>query len=157
MDQWRTELACGDVVTVRRAEEADVRAVAALIGEMENRAYPLEAFYERWSEQLRDGHHTCLVACMDDVVMGCLNLRCEWQLHHDRPVAEIMEMAVAGGSCGKGVGGVLFTAACRLARQLGCELIEVHSKNERAAAHRFYEREGMVKTHVHFTLPLGVD
>lgn len=154
MERHGIELADGRACCVRRAEEGDLGRIAALIGDMERHGFAPEPLYARWSEQLDCGRYTCLVACVDHEVAGLINLRCEWQLHHERPVAEIMELVVDPGERGRGVGGVLFGAASRLARKLGCELIEVHSKNERTAAHRFYERQGMVKTHVHLTLPL---
>lgn len=154
MDRYETTLEDGRACCVRQAHDEDFRRVFALIGDMEGHAFALWPARERWTAQRSDDRYACLVACADREVIGFINVRVEEQLHHERPVAEIMELVVDGAYRGCGVGTVLFDAARRLARRRGCELIEVHSKTERVRAHRFYERQGMARTHVHLTLPL---
>ena len=154
MERYEVRLADGRTCCVRPARDDDARRVFELIGDMEGRRFAPGPALERWSAPRRDDRYACLVACADGEVIGVVNVRCEEQLHHVRPVAEIMELAVDGAWRGLGAGSGLFGAACRLARQRGCELIEVHSKTERARAHRFYRRQGMARTHVHLTLPL---
>lgn len=139
--------------TVREATPSDVQTLCALVGDMEHETFDLDAFAERFASQAAGGRHTCLACERDGEVLGMLNLRIEDQLHHARPAAEIMELVVAGGHRGEGLGAVLLERAQRLAVERGCEVLEVTSKTERTAAHRFYEREGMRKTHYRLSMP----
>lgn len=141
-------------LAVRRAARSDEDLVYRLLCDMESAAFKREAFSQRFSALLADGHRPCYIVEVDGVAAGYLSLRIECPLHHERPVAEIVELVVAPEVRNRGVGSALFAHVCQCARQSGCELIEVHSKLARVAAHRFYERMGMVKTHVHLTKSL---
>ena len=145
----------GGETTIREATSAGVPALCALVGDMEHEAFELAAFGERLSAQRAGGLHTCLVCERGGAVLGMLNLRIEDQLHHARPAAEIMELVVADGHRGEGLGAALLEHARRLAAERGCEVLEVTSKMEREAAHRFYERMGMRKTHYRLSMTPG--
>lgn len=143
---------------VREARPGDERALHALICALEEREFPFEPFCTRLRAQAADGRHTCLV--YEDAgdagrVVGMLNMRIEPQLHHELPTAEILELVVDASQRGRGVGALLFAAARERASEAGCEQLELASNARRVDAHRFYEREGMDKSHVHFTMPLS--
>ena len=137
---------------IREATSADVPALCALVSDMEHEAFDLAAFRRRFSVQRAGGFHTCLVCERGGTVLGMLNLRIEDQLHHASSAAEIMELVVADGHRGEGLGAALLERARRLAEERGCEVLEVTSKMEREAAHRFYERMGMRKTHYRLSM-----
>lgn len=139
---------------VREARVGDEQALWQLICALEQQEFPFPSFCERLRAQAADGRHTCLVAEVDGVVAGMMNMRIEPQLHHERPTAEVLELVVDAGQRRCGVGKRLFAAACARAREAGCELIELSSNAVRHDAHRFYEREGMTRSHAHFTMPL---
>ncbi len=90
----------------------------------------------------------------DGDALGLLSLRMEEQLHHCEKIAEVMEFAVAAPHRSQGAGQALFESACKIAAQCGCAQIEVCCARPRAGAHRFYEREGMKRSHFKFTMPL---
>ena len=144
-----------DGTVVRAATAADARALCALVGDMEGEELDLAAFARRLGAQLADSRYSCLVCDEGGEVLGMLNLRIEDQLHLARPVAEVMELVVVPGRRGEGLGARLLESACRAAVERGCELLEVTSKFERRDAHRFYEREGMSKTHYRLSMPLA--
>lgn len=139
---------------VRDAVPADERAIHGLICELEGRTFAYAPFCERLRAQMADGRHVCLVAEAGGAVAGVINLRIEPQLHHERPTAEILELVLDPGARCRGLGARLLAAARARAVAAGCEELEVHSNVVRTRAHRFYEREGMVKTHEHFTCAL---
>ena len=141
-------------VLVRRARPEDEGLVRRLVEDMEGYDFAPEPFSRRFGELLGDARRACFVVELDGSPAGYIALRVEHPLHHERPVAEVVELAVSPEARGQGLGAALLGHACDYARDEGCELIEVHSKVERTRAHRFYEREGMRKTHVHLTMPL---
>jgi GNAT superfamily N-acetyltransferase len=51
---------------------------------------------------------------------------------------------------GQGVGRFLVSALVERARDAGCVVLDLDSGLQRADAHRFYEREGFIKTSFHF-------
>lgn len=139
---------------IRAARAGDERALHALICALEEHDFPFDAFCERLRAQAADGRHTCLVYEEAGQVLGMLNMRIEPQLHHERPTAEILELVVDTAQRSHGVGAALFAAAREQAAHAGCEQLELASNARRVDAHRFYERQGMTKSHVHFTMPL---
>lgn len=51
---------------------------------------------------------------------------------------------------GQGVGSFLLDALVQRAAQSGCTALDLDSGNQRADAHRFYRRQGLQETAVHF-------
>ena len=61
---------------------------------MEAQTLPYETFEEIYSRQLENDCYICLVYEINGEVIGCINLRMEYQLHHAGRICEIMELAV---------------------------------------------------------------
>ena len=140
------------MVEIRPSTLCDCEAVYALICEMEGKALPIDAFREIYSKQLVDENYTCLVGVDAGMVLGCINLRMECQLHHAGRICEIMELAVAGNCRSNGLGTHLFQAACEYAKRKGCLQIEVCCNRLRTRAHGFYQARGMHNFHYKFSL-----
>ena len=148
-------------MAIREGRAEDVRAISALIGDMERHELAQGVFGPMYLRLLEDPDHRFLVWTdgADDsdgtgAVLGVLHLRCEEQLHHVARVAEIMELAVADGHRSAGIGRALFDAACDAARAAGCVQIEVACNQLRHRAHRFYEARGMHNFHYKFSRSL---
>ena len=139
---------------IRRAGEGDTGAVYELICDMEAQRLPRPEFGEIFSRQLADGDYRCLIAELDGEAVGVLNMRLEYQLHHAGRIAEVMELAVAPGHRGRGLGARLLAEAERIALENCCVQIELACNRLRTNAHRFYEREGMKNFHCKFSKPL---
>ena len=139
---------------IRLAELKDAGAVYSLISEMEQSALNRADFEAVFREQLQNPNFFCWLAEEGKIILGCLNLRIEGQLHHTAKVAEIMELAVRGESRSQGIGTQLFNHACREAKKAGCIQIEVCCNMLRERTHMFYERQGMNRFHYKFSLPL---
>lgn len=140
---------------IRFAEWKDAGAVYSLIGEMEQSELNKSEFEAVFREQLQSSNFFCWLSEEDGVILGCLNLRIEAQLHHTAKVAEIMELAVRGENRSKGIGTRLFDHACREAKKAGCAQIEVCCNMLRERTHVFYERQGMNRYHYKFSLLLN--
>lgn len=138
----------------RICEKGDEAAVYHLICELEDKELDWNNFKKAYRLQLDSPNYRCWVWEENGRVTGMLNLRFEWQLHHENPVAEILEFAVLKEYRGRGIGRELFSQACDGARDRGCELIEVACNRRRTDAHRFYRAVGMEESHCRFSLTL---
>ena len=139
---------------IRRSTMQDLEDVYQLTCELENDELPYAAFVRIYKNQILDDRYACLVCVTDDRIVGFLNMRFEEQLHHTARIAEILEFSVRTSERSRGIGKDLFTAACALAKEHGCEQIEAASNQKRTDAHRFYMREGMQNSHYKLTRKL---
>ena len=140
---------------IRYAEEKDEQQIRRLIEILEEQeTFPADAFHHVFSSQLASEKYLCLVEEEENEIRGMLNLRIEEQLHHVLPVAQIMEFSVDPQYRSMGIGAALFEEAERIARDKGCERIELETSTWRKKAHSFYERMGMKPDHYYFTKDL---
>ncbi|NLY44031.1 MAG: GNAT family N-acetyltransferase [Clostridiaceae bacterium] len=121
---------------------------------MENTKLDYEKFKQVFKKYLEDDRFFCFVAEHGGTVIGCLNLRIEYQLHHTAKIAEILELAVMDKYRSKGVGKELFDKASEIAKDNECLQIEVCCNQLRIRAHNFYEKQGMSKFHYKFSMNL---
>ncbi len=86
--------------------------------------------------------------CAEDAgaIVGFLSLTSRESLYRQGRLAYLDEIVVEEGRRGKGVGTALLGRAEELAREAGCNCLELDSAFHRTDAHRFYEREGYTKT-----------
>lgn len=136
---------------IREATSADCQVVYDLICEMEETELPFKVFRCIYFKQVTNPRYECLVYEEQGRVLGVINIRYEHQLHHAASIAEIMEFSVNASVRSKGIGKLLFDAACDHARNSGCIQIEVACNQLRTKTHRFYEREGMNNYHFKFS------
>ena len=139
----------------RKAVLADCEKIYSLMCELEGEELPHETFCEIYREQVNSKRQYCLVAEKDDVILAVLNLRFEGQLHHGEYIAEVMEFVVGAAYRSQGLGKQMFEKAIEIAESYGCAQIELASNQIRKDAHRFYMREGMVRTHYKFSKRLN--
>ena len=79
-------------------------------------------------------------------ILGVLSLHFIPQLAVEGDFARISYFAVDGAARSKGIGKEMEEYATRLARERGCELMEVHCHTRRVRAHAFYARQGFVES-----------
>lgn len=136
---------------IRQAIRADLPMVYQLICDLEEIAFPESLFTWGYDAIMADPNHVLLVAERENRIVGVLHLRMEFQLHHCGRIAEIMELVVDAEYRSQGIGKQLLVMAETVAREHHCEQIEVTSNQKRKKAHAFYQREGLVLTHVKLT------
>ena len=141
--------------SIRPARAQDATQLSALLTELGFPA-PAETIAERLSGLIK-ANETVLVATHGDDVIGMASVHMTPVLHRPTPVGRVTALVVTESARGRGVGRALVSAAERMLRERGCELIEVTSNQRRTDAHAFYERLGYEVTSLRFKKTLRVD
>ena len=140
---------------IRPIEARDAAAATGLCAEL---GYPVEesAVLARVGQITGDPNRAVLVACMDDAVVGWVDLSVEYHLQSE-PAALIGGLVVSEAARGQGIGQQLCEAAETWARGRGIVRMRVRSNAIRERAHTFYLRDGYrrVKTSAVFEKTLS--
>jgi GNAT superfamily N-acetyltransferase len=147
---------------VRPAVRGDAPAIAALLA-----AGSLAAGAEdpsspsRYAEaiaRIRGAGGEVYVAELDGAVVAACQVDCIEHLQHaGGRVAEVESVHVDEGLRGRGIGAALLEACAAWARAKGCYRVQLTSNGVRRDAHRFYEANGFVASHVGFKRSLEID
>jgi len=149
-------------VEMRPATEADAGSIAALlVGGSRDPGAEDSASPEGYAvaiARIREEGGEVLVADDGTEVVGvCQLLDLAHLQRQGGRVTEIESLHVAADRRGEGVGSLLVAAAVAWAAARGCYRVQLTSHVERADAHRFYEANGFVASHVGFKLYLDAD
>ncbi|MDX2170471.1 MAG: GNAT family N-acetyltransferase [Deltaproteobacteria bacterium] len=149
--------------TFRAARRVDLPAIVALLADdalgatRERVADPLPPGYLAAFEAIEaDPNHELLVACLDDAVVGVLQLTYTPHLVQQGAWRATIEgVRVASARRAQGIGAALFDQAFARARARGCRIVQLTTDKRRPDARRFYERLGFVASHegMKLTLP----
>jgi GNAT superfamily N-acetyltransferase len=145
---------------VRHATEADLPAIVALLDDgslVAGKESPgdLAPYLDALREIESGRSGAILVAERAGQVIGVCQLIVFRHLQsRGGRCAEIESMHVHGDFRSQGVGAALLAAAGTEAQAAGCYRVQLTSNVVRADAHRFYEREGFVQSHLGFKRPL---
>jgi GNAT superfamily N-acetyltransferase len=128
-------------VEIRAAGPADASDVADLLAQLGYPATPEQviARLARMSEE--PGQHA-LVADVDRRVVGLATVIVRHVINADAPFARVASIVVDERYRSRGIGHSLIEAAEAIARDAGCNMIEVTSGEHRTRAHEFYRRLG---------------
>lgn len=96
-----------------------------------------------------------LVAVEADQVLGLVALHWTAMLHTPKPVARITALVVHESVRGRGIGRSLVEAASVLARQAGCEVLELTTALHRTDAQAFYKGIGFEASSLRLHRTLG--
>ena len=142
-------------MNIRLAKIDDLKDIYDLICDMESTQLDYKKFEQIFIRYLENENFYSIVVEEDDLIIACLNLRIEYQLHHVEKIVEIMELAVKKEYRSKGVGKKLLDKARKISKDNNCLQIEVCCNQIRKKAHKFYQREGMKNSHFKFTMELN--
>lgn len=149
-------------LTYRDATDADLPFIVGLIVEdtvVETDDSVADAMHADYRNALaamtNDPHHRMIVAELDGVAVGCVQLtflpglmrRGMW-----RALVEVVH--IADDRRGQGLGGEMMRWVIEESRRRGCGMVQLTSNKKRPDAHRFYERLGFAKSHEGFKLYL---
>ncbi|OWT73599.1 MULTISPECIES: GNAT family N-acetyltransferase [unclassified Achromobacter] len=128
-------------IEVRSPTAADAAAIAQLLASL---GYPgTESFIERRLVQLlAHPDEVMLAAVKDGDVLGIISLHFIPQLALAGDFCRISYFCVSERARGEGIGALLEGKAVEVARERGCDRIELHCHSRRVDAHRFYLRQG---------------
>lgn len=141
-------------VTLRRATSGDVDSVFQLICELAQTRFDEEAFRAGYLDNLNTPHLYYALACADEQVLGFVSVHLQYHLHHVGWIAEIQELVISPRARGRGIGKRLLAWAEETAKYAGAQQTELSTSTRRHDAHRFYQREGYLNSHLRFTKPL---
>jgi GNAT superfamily N-acetyltransferase len=132
-------------LSIRPAAAADTQAVVALLGEL---GYVVHepATLKRLTQLQSTGSDPVLIAWLDAAAVGLVALHVTAMLQRQRKVARVTALVVGEAARGRGVGRALLEQAVAMARESGCEMIELTSADGRRQAHAFYRACGFEAT-----------
>lgn len=139
-------------VTVRRAVETDVPALAALLVQLGYE--PQEDWLRAWA-CAGSPDDRCLVATVEDRVSGLAHVHRVPFLTEGGYRARLTALVVDESVRSRGVGAALLDAAERLAADMGAAELELTTSQRRERAHRFYERQGYAEGSRHYVKAVG--
>ncbi|MBD0691070.1 GNAT family N-acetyltransferase [Streptomyces sp. CBMA123] len=146
------------VLTIRRAIEADLPAIVAmladdLLGATRETPDDLTPYRTAFARIDGDPQQHLVVAVRAGRIVGTLQLTLIPGLSRAGSTRAIIEgVRVHSEERGSGLGTELIQWAVDRARELGVDLIQLTSDASRTDAHRFYERLGFVASHLGFKL-----
>ncbi len=126
---------------IRQALHTDWPGISRLLDQLE---YPgTDRFLKSRLAQLLDDPAEVLLVWEDNSsILGFLSLHFIPQLALPGDFARISYFSIDETARSEGIGRQLEEYATELARERGCELIEVHCHSRRTRAHLFYFRQG---------------
>ncbi|MGQ1128256.1 GNAT family N-acetyltransferase [Acinetobacter baumannii] len=141
-------------MNIRLAQWEDTETICYLLKQM-GYSQPLKVVQEQFQILSKDPNAITLVAADDLKVYGVLSLYFIPQIALQGDFAKICYLCVDEKMCSKGVGHLLVQEAERIAKQRGCDRMELHSGIQRPLAHQFYLREGYVEAPKYFRKALN--
>ena len=151
-----------NAISIRRAIEADVAAIVAMLADdalgraREDASLPLaQPYLDAFAAIERDPNQLLAVMTDGDDVIGTLqitflaglSLRGAWR-------GQIEAVRVASSRRGEGLGQRLLEWAVDKCRERGCRVVQLTTNKSRTDAHRFYERLGFKASHIGYKLEL---
>lgn len=129
------------MIEIKDARLEDAAAIAALLTALD---YPgTESFIAaKVALQLQHPDARLLVAVEGNSVLGVMSLHFIPQIALAGDFCRISYLCVDGEARSKGIGALFEQRAEQLARERGCDRIELHCHARRVLAHKFYFRQG---------------
>ncbi|MDV7491415.1 GNAT family N-acetyltransferase [Acinetobacter baumannii] len=141
-------------MNIRLAQWEDTETICYLLKQM-GYSQPLKVVQEQFQILSKDPNAITLVAADDLKVYGVLSLYFIPQIALQGDFAKICYLCFDEKMRSKGVGHLLVQEAERIAKQRGCDRMELHSGIQRPLAHQFYLREGYVEAPKYFRKALN--
>lgn len=143
-------------ISFRRAREADLPAIIALLADdelgqrREDSSYPpAESYRDAFKAIDADANQFLAVAMDEEIIVGTLQLtfipglsrKGAWR-------GQIEAVRIAASRRSGGLGRQMFEWAIAECRARGCNLVQLTTDRDRLDAHRFYEQLGFEATHI---------
>jgi len=141
-------------MTIQKATQEHLDKVYNLICILENKKLDEKEFAQMYLKNLQDDSIHYYVATHDDDVIGFASLHIQNLLHHCGKICEVQELIVSEAYQGAGIGGLLLTHMKKIATANDCMVLEVSCNRARERSHKFYEKEGLGRSHYKFTFDL---
>jgi GNAT superfamily N-acetyltransferase len=154
-----------DDLVLRPATRADLPAIVGMLADdelgsaRETVTEPLaDAYYQAFAEIDADANNLLIVACLNDQVVGSLQMTFTPSLSYSGGRRVTVEsVRTIADQRSQGIGTRLMQYAVDEARQRHCVLMQLTTHASRTAAHRFYKRLGFKAEHIGMKLLLRED
>ena len=137
-------------LTIRPGAVSDVAIIYNFLCELEEELFDFDLFQQIFTRNLQNPDCHYFLAFDDSLCVGYASVHAQWLLHHCGKVGEIQEMFVIEDYRSKGVGSLLVEQLKSVAERENFEILEVTANKKRLDTHRFYERQGLERTHFKF-------
>lgn len=141
-------------LTTRPATAPDVAIIYNFLCELEEETFDFDLFQQIFTRNLQNPDCHYFLAFDGSLCVGYASVHAQWLLHHCGKVGEIQEMFVIANYRSKGVGSLLVDQLKAVAERENFEILEVTANKKRLDTHRFYERQGLERTHFKFVKKL---
>ena len=150
------------VISTRRAREADVPAIVAMLADdelgrvREDPGTPLaQAYLDAFAQIDADPNQLLAVMTDGDDIIGTLQISFLTGLSlRGARRGQIEAVRVAAHRRSEGLGQRLFEWAIETCRERGCRVAQLTTDKSRLDAHRFYDRLGFKASHIGYKLQL---
>ena len=141
---------------IRAAAPDDVTDVYHLVCKLEELILDPDVFKKIYTHNLARNENIYLVAVNEqDEAIGFLSCHGQMLLHHCAWVFEVQEFFVDDEYRSQGTGKMLMDALETILKKNGQRNLELTSNTRRLNAHRFYEKNGFIRSHFKFTKVLS--
>ena len=137
-------------MSIRKCVINDVYEIHNLLNMLEETEFELRQFTTIFQDIIASVNNHCFVYCIEEKVVGFINLNIEYKLHHHNKVCEIEELIIDPDYRGRKIGSKLLEYGMKIAEEIGCELIELTSNVKRTRAHQFYVSHAFVNNGYRF-------
>jgi PhnO protein len=141
-------------LTTRSATASDVAIIYNFLCELEEETFDFELFQHIFTRNLQNPDCHYFLAFDGSLCVGYASVHAQWLLHHCGKVGEIQEMFVIADYRSKGVGSLLIEQLKVVSERENFKILEVTANKKRLDTHRFYERQGLERTHFKFVKKL---
>jgi len=146
-------------IIIREAKASDLLAIKKLMLELieamgNTEGIDIKLIAENCRNLLSEVNSHILVAEIEGVIVGFVNLATRKTILHRGLSGLIDELIVAKSYRGKGVGRQLLSSAIEKSRQLGCCEVEVSTEKTNTKAREFYRQCGFTERGVFFEIDL---
>lgn len=129
------------VVEIREAKLEDAQALQPLLDQL-GYVQSIHFISQKIKAFMHDPHQYIFVAQIEHEVAGFLSLSIIPQIATEGDFARVAYLCVHEQFRGQKIGQTLLAFAEEIARQRGCDRMELHSSDHRKQAHQFYLAQG---------------
>jgi GNAT superfamily N-acetyltransferase len=137
------------MVDIRDATLGDLPEIVDLASQM-GYEVTAEGIKPVLTHYINNPDYYLLIAEKDGQVIGMAGFTVKYYLHREKPVLYVGSLVVKEEYRSQGVGKNLMERMELIARQRGCNSIQLNSNKRRVRAHKFYEKLGFVEMSLKF-------
>jgi (aminoalkyl)phosphonate N-acetyltransferase len=140
--------------TIRKALLNDDEAVYEMICDLEEQKLNRNSFSNIYRKNVSNSPNRYFIIENEKSIIGFINIHIKSILHHADEVAEIEEFIIKEDLRSSGIGGQIIKYIIDMLKNENILNLELVSNMRRDKAHRFYEKNGFIKSHYGFTMNL---